>query len=106
MQALLNTHCKATLTKLMTRRVQQSQLQELRGHQPFCVQEAADRWLHTHALQNHFDGAPSKLPEIKQTFSGQTQCEVGCSWGTSWCQPHTTLAACLVLRLLLLSVLS
>jgi hypothetical protein len=52
MQALLDTHCKATLTQLTTRRVQQSQLQELRGHQPFCVQEAVDRWLHTHALQN------------------------------------------------------
>jgi hypothetical protein len=30
---------------------------------------------------------PSELPENKQMFSGQTQCEVG------WCQPHTTLAA-------------
>jgi hypothetical protein len=33
---------------------------------------------------------PSELLESKQTFSGQTQCEVG------WCQPHTTLAAGLV----------
>jgi hypothetical protein len=36
MQALLNTHCIATLTQLMTRRMQQSQLQELHI---VCVQQ-------------------------------------------------------------------
>jgi hypothetical protein len=46
MLTLLFTPCNVTLTQLTTCRVQQSQLLELQGHQPFCVQEAVERWLH------------------------------------------------------------
>jgi hypothetical protein len=65
------THCNATLTQLMTCSQHQSQLQELRGHQPFCVQEEAGSRLHTHALRN-----PEKITckeadvQRKSTVSG------------------------------------
>jgi hypothetical protein len=91
MQALLNTHCKPLLTPLMTCRQQPSQCRSVGGTSP----SASRKQQVVGCARTHLE-IPSKLPVVKQTFSGQAQCQVG------WCPSLTPkLATRLVLRLLL-----
>jgi hypothetical protein len=88
MQALLQHPLKHVAGCTVDRLQAPDPWKELRGHQPVHVQ-GSTRLIAAHARTR----LPRKLPEIKQKFSKQAQCEVG------WCQPHPTLAAGLVLQL-------